>query len=70
MRHIATRYLWTQQKVAKKIITIAKEGTKTNVADIGTKHFEESVILRFVKRPGYKYRDGRRKAAPRVAETA
>ena len=37
MKHVQTRYLWVQERVAQKALTLATVASKENVADVLTK---------------------------------
>lgn len=48
-KHIHRSYLWLQQRIDHKDFKIAKVGTKTNPADLGTKHLEGPRILELLE---------------------
>ena len=39
LKHVNIRFLWIQDAVAKKKVTLKREPSISNVADLGTKHF-------------------------------
>ena len=59
VRHVATRHLWLQEKVAKKEIHISKVATKANRVDLLTKPLPEPRIRELMGTLGYAYREGR-----------
>ena len=48
-RHVATRYLWLQERVALKHLKVLKIGTDDNPADIFTKCLSREVLDRHTK---------------------
>ena len=57
-RHISTRYLWIQDRVARKDLTIEKVGTKDQLADILTKPTAQKDIARVSEAVGLQFREG------------
>ena len=57
-RHISTRYLWIQERVARKDLTIQKVGTKEQFADILTKRSAQTYLARVSQEVGLEYREG------------
>ena len=51
-RHIATRYLWLQERIALKHLKVLKVGTYDNPADLFTKCLTQVVADRHGKRLG------------------
>ena len=41
LKHVNIRFLWIQDAVAKKKVTLKREPIISNVADLGTKHLTE-----------------------------
>ena len=66
-RHIASRYLWVQQRTARKDFSIEKEHPKTNVADIGTKSLDEARMNYLLGFLGFHFEVGRSACAPKAA---
>ena len=57
-RHISTRYLWIQDRVARQDLTIQKVGTKEQLADILTKPSTQKDIARVSNEVGLEFREG------------
>ena len=57
-RHISTRYLWIQDRVARQDLTIQKVGTKEQLADILTKPSTQKDIARVAQEVGLEFREG------------
>ena len=57
-RHISTRYLWIQDRVARQDLTIQKVGTKEQLADILTKPSTQKDIARVAHEVGLEFREG------------
>ena len=55
-KHVMTRYLWVQQAVKSKRITLKKVDTKENVADALTKPLSARVIQKHLKTMGFHFR--------------
>ena len=51
-RHISTQYLWIQEKVGRKEISVGKVGTNENPADLLTKHLKFETVLKHVQAMG------------------
>ena len=51
-RHISTQYLWIQEKVGRKEISVSKVGTNENPADLLTKHLKLETVLKHVQAMG------------------
>ena len=69
IRHIATRYMWLQQKTYKKEVLVEKVDGEKNYADLQTKHLAERRMVMLLNKMGYYYQDGRSYAAPKVLGT-
>ena len=69
-RHIAVRFLWIQQRVSRRDVTIEKEPTLTNVSDIGTKSLTEDRVLKLIDGLNAYYADGRPRLAPELPQQA
>ena len=66
MKHIQIKYLWTQERLAKKHFTIEKIGTKSNHSDILTKIMSQAERARHMSQIGHTFRTGRSTHAKRV----
>jgi len=66
MRHIETRYLWLQERVARGHLTVHKVGTLENVADFLTKAVAGNVLDKHMETLGFVYRVGRSAKAKQV----
>jgi hypothetical protein len=51
-RHVETRFLWLQDRVARKHLTVHKVGTHANIADILTKCVNGPLLARHVREIG------------------
>jgi len=56
MRHIATRYLWLQERIQAKHLQIKKVDGTSNEADVLTKALGESVHRHWLRHLGYQVR--------------
>ena len=65
-RHIAVAYLWLQEKVARKELSVVKVKGEDNPADLFTKHLPERIMEKHRAALGCEYRDGRHPLMPRV----
>ena len=63
LKHVRTRYLWVQERVANRDISIVKIGTHSNFADILTKAVSRNVIDTHMRTIGQCKRPGRAEAA-------
>merc|ERR1712024_338676 len=63
VRHIDVGMLWVQQKQREGEIEVQKVGTKTNPADVFTKHVPGEVVWRHLTAIGFESREGRSEAA-------
>jgi len=66
MRHIETRYLWLQERVAKGHLRVHKVHTDDNVADFLTKAVAGNVLDRHLATLGFEFRSGRSEKAKRL----
>ena len=64
-RHVATRYLWLQQKQAQNEVKLTKIRGTDNDADILTKHVDEGTMNKMLEQMSFEYRHGRSAAATR-----
>ena len=53
-KHIEVGYLWIQEAVRSKRITLRKVGTHSNIADVGTKPLDRATIFKLCKSLGFK----------------
>ena len=65
MRHVETRYLWLQDRVAKGHLSVHKVHTDGNVADVLTKAVAGNVLDRHLTTLGFEFRTGRSEKAKR-----
>ena len=63
LRHVQTRYLWVQERVANGELEVVKVGTKENQADMCTKALSAELSLKFMTKSGHQYLEGRAKTA-------
>ena len=59
LRHVATRFLWVQQRVANRDLDVVKVPGKENESDLLTKHLDEKECVKFMTKMGFEYRQGR-----------
>ena len=59
VRHIETQTLWLQQQVARRKFEVKKKAGKLNIADVGTKVFDEGSMLRLCYSVGLMFLDSR-----------
>ncbi len=59
MRHVSTRYLWLQDKVADKTVEICKVGTKEQLADFLTKPVPHAWVKEKLEELAMEFREGR-----------
>ena len=59
LRHVQTRYLWVQERVANSELEVAKVGTDDNPADMCTKALSAEKSAKFMKMSGHCYLEGR-----------
>ena len=65
-RHIQTRYLWVQERVATQALILERVGTEKNYSDICTKPMPEVAMLKHLKSMGLRFHAGRAGAAKRL----
>ena len=66
VRHLETGYLWLQDVVTAKRISVRKVKGTENPADLGTKHLKVEDISRHLDFLNFTFRDGRSAAVPEV----
>ena len=66
VRHIETGYLWLQDVVSMKRLSVRKVQGTNNPADLGTKHLKAEDIARHLKFLGFEFRGGRSTAVPSI----
>ena len=59
VRHVSTRYLWLQEKVAQRQIVVDKIGTEHNRSDALTKPLTAQRLERLMLACGLQFREGR-----------
>ncbi|CAE7245381.1 unnamed protein product [Symbiodinium sp. CCMP2592] len=67
LRHVQTRYLWVQERVQRKDISIEAVGTAHNVADACTKPLTAEVIAKHMASIGQVFSEGKSVAAKAVS---
>lgn len=65
-RHVQTRYLWVQEKLATKVFELHKIDTKANTADLCTKSLAYEAAERHLKTMGFHRVEGRSSIAKAV----
>ena len=68
-RHIQTRFLWLQERVAEKDLQVVSVPTDVIIADLFTKGLTEARILELLQLMNLKFRDGRASTAKRLIQT-
>ena len=63
-RHVEVHYLWVQEKVANKDITLTKVWGRENPADLMTKHLDYKTMERYMTMLGLERLGGRSAATP------
>ena len=66
LRHVQTRYLWVQERVANEEIKILKVGTHDNLADMCTKSLSAEVSGKHMKNSGQVYTEGRAETSKQI----
>jgi len=66
VRHIATRFLWIQQRVEQHELGLVKEPTATNVADLMTKALPADRVEQLLTRMSLYFSEGRHELAPQL----
>ena len=64
VKHIDTIFLWEQDIVGRKLVTIGKKHTRENLADILTKAVDNEVLMKHMGSLGFLKLDGRHCATP------
>ncbi len=64
VRHIATQFLWVQQRVKEGELAFAKATTTDNLADLMTKPLIEARIQYLLTKMNMHWQEGRCKLAP------
>ena len=70
IRHLDTRDLWIQGRVARGDIMIEKVRGEDNVADGLTKHVDKQKMDQFLSECGFEKRSGRHELSPALGEEA
>ena len=66
LRHLETGYLWLQDIVNQKRLSVRKVKGAENPADLGTKHLKSEDIVRHLGFLGFTFESGRSKAVPAI----
>ena len=64
LRHLNVRDLWVQDQVKRELLGIEKVAGAENPADMATKHLNADLMMKHLKRMGFKTGGGRAKSAP------
>ena len=67
LRHLETGYLWLQDIVNQKRLSVRKVKGTENPADLGTKHLKSEDIVRHLGFLGFTFESGRSKAVPAIS---
>ena len=67
LRHLETGYLWLQDVLAQRRLSIRKVKGKENPADLGTKHLAYEDIERHLSFLSFGFREGRSTAVPTIS---
>ena len=59
VKHLHTKFLWVQDYVTRREITIGKKHTSENLADILTKAIDAGTLRRMMEAMGFHYRQGK-----------
>ena len=70
IRHLDTRDLWIQERVARGDIIIEKVRGEDNVVDGLTKHVDKQKMDQFMSECGFEKRSGRHELSPALGEEA
>ena len=70
IRHLDTRELWIQERVARGDIVIEKVRGEDNVADGLTKHVDKRKMDQYLSECGFEKRSGRHELSPALGESA
>ena len=66
-RHIEVHYLWVQEKIAQKALTLSKVWGHENPADLLTKHLDAQTMQRHMYTLGLERMEGRSAEAPSLS---
>ena len=66
MRHVQTRYLWLQERVARGDVSVVRIHTDANMADILTKATTQVLLDRHLRTLGYRFVKGRSAVAKQL----
>ena len=55
VRHLETRWLWHQELVKKRVVTLKKRPTEKNTSDLGTKYTTETVLKKLIEMSNLRY---------------
>ena len=66
VRHIEIGYLWLQDVVSMKRLSVRKVKGVDNPADLGTKHLKSEDIAKHLKFLGFHFQGGRTTAVPSI----
>ena len=69
IRHLDTRELWIQERVARGDIVIEKVRGEDNVADGLTKHVDKHKMDQYLSECGFEKRSGRHELSPALGES-
>ena len=69
IRHLDTRELWIQERVARGDIVIEKVRGEDNVADGVTKHVDAQNMDQYLSECGFEKRSGRHELSPALGES-
>ena len=58
VKHIDTVFLWCQDLINRKAITVGKKHTSENLADILTKPVNSFTLNKFIREMGFRYAHG------------
>ena len=70
LKHLELKHLWVQDATRRGRVTLGKELSEDNPADLLTKHLAEEKASRFLEKLGFSFRDGRAAEAPNLAKGA
>ena len=67
VRHMATHFLWLQERVRNKDLAIIKVKGNVNPADVATKHLDSKTLNKMMELLNYKVIEGRAEACPELS---
>ena len=67
LRHLETGYLWLQDVLSQRRLSIHKVKGTENPADLGTKHLKFEDILKHLSFLGFYFQTGRSNAVPAIS---